>query len=173
MSTTGLRVRVAHAERAGVYPRDDDDALGLALWGRLCAAIPHGMPRPALFTFFPEVAQIVDLPPVLAAGGDVHRAIAAFASQPEAEAIAAAGVMVRRRQGRVVGRAAMVFLEWPDGRWWACAHPLDGEGQFVAQVPDDLQRAVDGAPKPAGLGAWFRRARFEGLSLRWGGELLN
>lgn len=168
-----LRVRLAHAPRDPDFPRGDDDALGLALWDRLGRALLQGPPRPALITLFPEVAQVVDLPPILHAGGDVHRAIAAFASQPEAEALAAAGVMVRRREGRPLGRFAMVFVEWPDGRWWSCARPLDAAGQPVVGVPDDLQRAVDGAPKPGGLGAWFRRARFEGLRLSWSGEAIN
>ncbi len=166
---TRLRVRIAHAPREPDFPAGDD-ALGEAVWGRLVEAVGKGPVRPLLVTIFSEVAQLVDLPPVLAAG-DPHRGIAAFASQPGAEALAAAGVMVRRNAGRVVGRFAMVFIEWPDGRWWSCEHPLDADGALLLEAEDDVQRAVDGAPKPGGLGAWFRRARFEQLALRWeGGE---
>ncbi len=168
---TRVRVRLAHAPRDPDFP-DGDDALGTAVWGRLVQAVGKGPVRPMLVAVFAEVAQLVDLPPVLAAG-DPHRGIAAFASQPGAVALAAAGVMVRRNGGRVVGRFAMVFIEWPDGRWWSCDHPLDAEGALLSGVEADVQRAVDGAPKPGGLGGWFRRARFEQLALKWEGGEVN
>lgn len=167
-----IKLRLAHAARDPDFPADDD-ALGASLWRMLVSKLPRGVPRPALFTLFPEAAQIVDMPPILAAGVDVHQATASFASQPGVEALATVGVMTRRRGAQVLGRFAIAFVEWPDGRWWCSAHPLDSAGQLMEGVETDLTRAVDGAPKPAGLGAWFRRARFEGLTLKLDGGEVN
>jgi hypothetical protein len=35
----------------------------------------------------------------------------------------------------------------------------------VADADDEICRAVDGAPKPAGLGNWFSRMRYEGITI--------
>ncbi len=167
-----FKVRLTHVPRDPTFPRADD-ALGVHLWSMLVAKLEGGPPRPALFTFFAEAVQIVDVAPLVAPGIDVHHAFSAFASQPDAEAMAALGVMVRRQHNKVVGQFAVAFIEWPDGRWWSCSRPLNPAGQPLEGAEDDIQRAVDGAPKPGGLGAWFRRARFEGITLKLEGELVN
>jgi hypothetical protein len=163
--TTRLSLRIDHLERSDDFPQDDD-ALGTALWRRLRAQLPRGVPRPLLLVLFERSVQVVDLPPILRSGQDVHRACSAFASQPGAEALAAVGVMTRRRREEVLGQFAVAFVEWPDGRWWCCTRPLDPLGRPVERSEDDVQRAIDGAAKPGGLGAWFRRARYEQLTLR-------
>lgn len=167
-----IHIRLAHAARDPDFPAADE-ALGASLWSMLVTKLPRGVPRPALVTLFGDTAQIVDLPPILAAGVDVHQATAAFASQEGAEALATVGVMSRLRAGRTIGRFAVVFIEWPDGRWWCSSHALDASGQLLSELETDVTRAVDGAPKPAGLGAWFRRARYEGLRLTLDGGEVN
>jgi hypothetical protein len=164
--------------RIQTLPRDEqfppgDDALGGALWSRLRGQLPRAVPRPLLLTLFESTVQVVDLPPILASGQDIHRACSAFASQPGAEALAAVGVMTRRRGEVVVGQFAVAFVEWPDGRWWSCTRPLDPLARPLDGSEDDVQRAVEGASKPGGLGAWFRRARYEQLTLRIDSPAVN
>jgi hypothetical protein len=108
--------------------------------------------------------------PILAASPDQHRAIAAFASQAGARALAIAGVLGRRNRGALVGRDAVVFVEWPDGRWWWCRRALGVPGAPAVDAIDTVERAVEGAAKPGGLGGWFGRARFEQLRVRLEGE---
>ncbi len=167
-----LSLSIQHLPRDDAFP-GDDDALGGALWSRLRGQLPRGVPRPVLLTVFAESVQVVDLPPILASGHDVHRACAAFASQEGAEALAAVGVMTRRRGAAALGQFAVAFVEWADGRWWCCTRPLDPLGRPLEGSEDDVQRAVDGASKPGGLGAWFRRARFEQLHIRIDSPAVN
>lgn len=167
-----LHLRIQHLERDAAFPHDGD-ALGEALWARLRSELPRGVPRPALLTLFSESVQVIDLLPILRSGQDVHRACAAFASQEGAQALAAVGVMNRRRAGTVLGHFGVAFVEWPDGRWWCCTRPLDPLGRPLEGSEDDVQRAVDGAAKPGGLGAWFRRARYEQLNVRIDGPPVN
>lgn len=169
---TRLQLRIQHLGRDQQFPHEDD-ALGGALWSRLCSHLPRGVPRPVLLTFFAESVQVTDLPPILKSGMDVHRACAAFASQEGAQALAVVGVMNRRRQEVALGQFAVAFIEWNDGRWWACTRPLDPLARPLEGSEDDVQRAVDGASKPGGLGAWFRRARYERLTLRIDSPTVN
>ena len=167
-----VQVRLANVPRHPTYP-EGDDALGEHLWSMIVDKLTQGVPRPALFTFFAESVQIVDALPLVGSAGDAHRAISAFASQPGAEAVASLGVMVRRQGNNVIGQFVVAFVEWSDGRWWSCVRPLDARGAPLRGTEDDVQRAWEGASKPGGLGAWFRRARYEGITLKLEGELVN
>lgn len=72
------------------------------------------------------------------------------------------GIIGRVQQGRGQGRPkvplAIVFLEWPDGRWWHWRQLLDVDGK---PIPDaaEVTRAVDGLPRPRGLGGYWTYAR--------------
>jgi hypothetical protein len=61
-------------------------------------------------------------------------------------------------------RALVVYLEWPDNRWWTAWQALDADGAPVGDEPQ-VRRAVEGYPRPGGMGGWFARARREGLRL--------
>ena len=159
-----LRLRISHAPRLPTFPLDDE-ALGAELWRELTVRRQRGEPRPTLFVFSADEAQIVDLAPILARGGDVHRGISSFAAIEGASALAATGTMTRAVKGRITGRFAVAFIEWADGRWWCCTRALESGGMQVADAEDEISRAIDGAPRPAGLGSWFGRMRFEGLTI--------
>jgi hypothetical protein len=47
---------------------------------------------------------------------------------------------------------------------------LESRGSPVGDARDEVEQAVEGAAKPQGLGSWFSRARFEGLTLRMASE---
>ncbi len=60
-----FKVRLTHVPRDPRFPREDD-ALGEHLWSMLVEKLEGGPPRPALFTFFAEAVQIVDVAPLVA-----------------------------------------------------------------------------------------------------------
>ncbi len=163
-----VKIKISHLPRQPRYS-GDDDALGQELWSELDRQLHRGVPRPAVLTLFPEVVQVVDVSPLLNVVPDHHRAVSSFASQDGAEALALAGVLVRRRAGTLLGRDAVVFIEWPDGRWWWCRRPLGVPGTPVVDADDTVERAIDGAAKPMGLGGWFGRARFEQMRIKLDG----
>jgi hypothetical protein len=177
-----LQLRIATTSRVA-YPRDDD-ALGQALVERVSARLVRGPIAPTLLVFREDEVLAVDVREALSVlrhPALVHRFIATFAGMPGVEAVAAVGQM--RRGSRAapgepeqVQRLGGAFLEWSDGRWWGGWRPLDDHGRPMPTDSDDVQRAVDGLPRPSGLGGWFARARFEGLAAvlkRADDELVN
>lgn len=157
-----VRVRIGVAPRLPAFPREDE-ALGRALIEKLSLQLGRGPVPPVALLLREDAVQIVHIAPLLRRGGDTHRLVAALAGQPGVEAMAVAGMMNRGRRGGPTSRLAGVFIEWADGRWWGSWRPVDAQGRPIPTDMDDVQRAVDGLPRPAGLGAWFSRARFEGL----------
>jgi hypothetical protein len=160
--------------RVGIGPRDkarfplEDDALGRALYGRLERAIgAKGLPRPAVLAL--QESQIIqyDILPLLKSGADVHRFVSAVAGQMGIEAVASVGLVRIGPPHQRVPRqrlAAMCFVEWPDSRWWAALRLLEGR-EFREDWPVVFRCAVDGDPRPGGVGAWFSRARLQNLCL--------
>ena len=174
-----IRLTIQTRARTLFYPAEDD-ALGHRLMGLLLERLrpprtenaARRPPRPALFLFSADVVRIIDLLPLLQVGGDVHRAISSFAALDGVEAIALVGILDRRRASdlpasdrRAVERVAACFIEWADGRWWLGNSALDGQLQSVTEAVA-VDRAVDRAPRPGGLGNWFSRARFQQLRIR-------
>ena len=170
-----LRLTVRTQARTQFYPTADD-ALGERLLSLLIERLrplggaPRRPPRPALFLFSSDVVRIVDLLPLLRAGGDIHRAIAAFAGLDGVEALGLVGVLDRRSRRRAlassgpVERVAACFIEWSDGRWWLGSSGLDAQ---LSPGEIRVDRAVDRAARPGGLGNWFSRARFQRLAVRF------
>jgi hypothetical protein len=157
-----VRVRIGSGPRLPAFPLDDEP-LGQALVERLGAQLARGPVPPVAILLGPEDVRVVSLGPILQRGGDIHRMLAALTSQPGVEAMAVVAMMFRGRRGGPRERFAGVFVEWTDGRWWGCWRPVDEHGRPIPTDSEDIQRAVDGLARPAGLGAWFSRARFEGL----------
>lgn len=164
-----IRVRVALEPRLPAWPRDDE-ALGRALTDRLAARMLRGPIRPAAVILRADTVHILDLVPLLQSGRDARRLIAGLAGGAGVEALALVGPMTRRFKGQVVERLAGVFVEWSDGRWWASFRPVDEHGRPIATDTDDVQRALDGAPRPGGLGGWFSLARFHDLHAELSGR---
>jgi hypothetical protein len=165
-----LPIRLRRAPRdPDRFPADDPDTLGRALWERLIEALGKGRARPALVVFQPDQVEQFDLSMLLKVGGAAApRLVAALAARIDGErqtAVECAGVVGTlrlRRPGREPAAAGVVFLEWPDGAWWTAHAPLAAEGGV--QWPEPAVRsAVDGWPRPGGLGGWFARARRERL----------
>jgi hypothetical protein len=165
-----IRVRVGARERRfDEFPRDDD-ALGERLAEMVRGTLVRGVPPPAIVVLRPERVELLDLRVILDAGLSVHRFIAAAAGQEGVEAIALLAVVDLHEAGRAIGHTGLVFLEWPDNRWWQGYHLLGHTFKPLDDMPLVQRRAVDGLARPAGLGGWFSRARFERLSLHVSSE---
>jgi len=162
----GLRIRVGSRRRDPEEYPEQDDALGEALFGKLLEALQRGVPPPALLLLRQEVVELVDLRPLLEGGHAVDRFIAAAAGQDGVQAAALLAVLSMRERGRPVGRAAVAFVEWSDNRWWQAYQLLNQGFKALDDMPPVQRRAVDGFPRPAGLGGWFSTARFLQLKLR-------
>lgn len=163
--STPLRLQVRSGPRAPRFPRDDE-GLGMAMWSMLSRAVAQGAAPPAVFLFTAERVFVTGLGPVIADAGQTHRLVAALAGMDGMEAVAMVGLLFRRRRGMPAWRYAVVFLEWPDGRWWLAQRRVDEAGRFAGDADVEVLRAIDDVPRPGGVGGWFTRARFEGLRAR-------
>lgn len=161
-----VRLKIRHAPRDPVRFPADDDALGDLSFTRVKDALNRGLPRPALMVVGPTLVDWIDIAPVLHLGPPhAPLMVAALAGQPENLCAGLLGVMTLRRGDKAVGRAAVVFLEWPDNRWWTAWQPLDRQGVLIGEAPS-VRRAVDGWPRPGGVGGWFAAVRRLGLKPR-------
>lgn len=145
----------------------DDEALGASVMERLIStAQERGLPRPALVAIHERRVEQFDLASVRRVA-DRHRTrlIASILGRPELECGMLAGTMTIERRGRAPARGLVVYIEWPDNRWWTAWHPVDESGTPIEGEPA-IRRAVDGWPMPRGVGGWFARVRREGLRLR-------
>jgi hypothetical protein len=143
-----------------------DSELGAAFWKKLVDSLGRGRPKPAFLLVLPDAIESVPAAQVTAHGPLASlRISAALAGEPGAEALGLAGaVSVKTRRDGEPAPALLVFFERPDNRWWLAWSPLDEGGQ-VRWASPEVRAAVDGWPRPRGLGGWFSLSRREGLRL--------
>ena len=162
--------------RLSIGPRDPerfpagDDPLGRSLLSLVEGVIrdKQKMPRPAVLALRAEQVEQYDLKALLETKSDLHRFTSAVAGQPGVEAVALLGVVgVRYNRAAKGVPSVLVFLEWPDCRWWSAVRPLE-ERALRDDWPAMIRSAEEGYPRPNGMGAWFSRARREQLQLRVG-----
>ena len=167
MVAESVRLRGASSPRdLLVYPADDE-ALGFALFAQVSVALKRGTPAPAAFIFFPDRIDRFSLNSL---AGLPHRSrdrlISAMAGQEQVECMAMLGAFRFRGRGPLNGQwVASAFVEWPDNRWWTAWQPIGPTRELVGLDPQ-VRTAVDGSPRPNGVGGWFARARRHGLKLR-------
>jgi hypothetical protein len=158
----GFRMRVHVAERDLERFPKDDDALGESLFGLLSDALKGGrIPRPAMLVLRDHQVDQFDLLPILQTGGwSAQRLLAGLVGRDAVEGAALVGALMLRQGNRAQRpvQAAVCFVEWPDNRWWTAWQPLDAQNRLVGAEPV-IRRAVDGWPKPGGVGGWFAAAR--------------
>ncbi len=147
------------------FPREDG-ALGEAIFRLLRSALDKGLPRPAMFVFFADQVDRFELAPVMHQSRAARdRMLGAIAGQREVECVALLGILqIKRPREGIHVRGAVVFVEWPDNRWWTAWLPLDGAGK-PARDEAEVRSAVEGFPRPGGVGGWFSLARRTGLRL--------
>ncbi|MCB9778146.1 MAG: hypothetical protein H6742_06255 [Alphaproteobacteria bacterium] len=165
MSQT-VRLRVNSAARDPERFPLEDEALGAAIFARLCALLEKGLPRPAYLVFREDRVEQVDalavlrLPPPHS-----QRMLSAIAGQEGVLCVALAAPLTLRTGPSTGARCAVVFVEWPDNRWWTAWQPLSDDRELLGDEPA-IRMATEGWPKPGGVGGWFAMARREALTLR-------
>ena len=166
MAQTGIKLRSYQSPRdLSRFPREDAE-LGASVFRLIEQALDKGLPRPALFVFFEGQVDRFDLGPLMRRPRVVRdRMIAAIAGQREVECVALLGVLqVKRPNTNQVARGAVTFIEWPDNRWWTTWLPLGPDG--APHRPSlEVRSAVEGFPRPGGVGGWFSLARRTGIRL--------
>ena len=162
-----------HRLKGIVGPRDlekfpkDDDALGMNLFRTVEKALSRGRPAPAAFVLFDGQIDRFSL----RSFGDIsfrsqQQVLGAMAGQDSVECIALLGAFRFRGRGPLNGAwVASVFIEWPDNRWWTAWQPLGPNKTLIGESPQ-VRSALDGSPRPGGVGGWFALGRRKGLKLR-------
>jgi hypothetical protein len=157
--------------RVRTGPRDlerfpfDDDALGESLFERLSEALEERSPSPVMLVFREGSFDQFELNGLDGANrADRERMMAAMAGQEGTLSVAFLALLDIQISRVQRHKAAVVYLEWPDSRWWT-AWQLVGEARGLIGEAPFTRRAVDGWPKPGGVGGWFSRARRENLRL--------
>ena len=170
-----VRTRVAYGPRDPERLPFEDEALGAALYELVEKVVREQgkLPRPCILGLREELVERYDLPGVVQSGGDVHAFTSAVAGQSGVDAVAIAGVLgVRLGGARERVPALVTFVEWPDGRWWSALRVVR-DRRLAEDLPVLVRRADEGYPRPGGMGGWWSRSRFQGLSLslsRSGGQ---
>ncbi len=161
----GIRLKIgARPRQAAEFPFEDD-ALGVRLSEMVRTSLRRGVPPPTALVLREEQVEMIDLRPIVSAELSAHRFLAAAAGQPEVSAVALLAVLDVEERGRPLGKAGVVFVEWPDNRWWHGYTLLGARFRPLDDMPLVTRRAVDGLPRPSGFGGWFSRARYQRLSL--------
>ena len=147
----------------------DDDRLGELLVGAVRGALSRGGAPTMGVVARRDAVHLVPLLPLARAGVPLPVVLGGLARWDEGaglpEAVGLVGrVRVRRRRGPW-SPLALVFLEWPDGRWWEWRALEGADGELVADT-EGIARAVDGLPRPGGLGGGGTLARRRRPQLR-------
>jgi len=141
----------------------DEDVLGERLVKLVKNNLATGAPTTGLVVRRETISR-VPLKPFAEQKIGVKGVIAALARWDDGESMPdAVGVIGRvrwRRRNVQSGwsELAVVFIEWPDGRWWQWRGLLDADGLLLPES-DGIARAVDGLARPSGLGGWWTHAR--------------
>lgn len=164
--STSVRLRIRFGQRDLERFPDQDHDLGQALFGMLEAALERGLPRPAFLVIRDDQIDEVDALPLMRLDRvESHRMMAAIAGQEGVECVALVAPLTLRTGTRTGARAAVVFVEWPDNRWWTAWQPINDERMLLGDEPA-VRVAAEGWPKPGGVGGWFSTARRLSLRLR-------
>lgn len=167
-----LRLQIRTVPREGT-PDDDDDTVGMRLVGWVRDAVAAGAAPPVAVVLRPERSEIVALAPARQANIALPRFIASLtrstvedAGQPVA--IAVIGVVQAHRRRGEPGSAvpmAVVFVEWPDNRWWYWRGLLDNDGRAIRADSEAVARSTDGDPIPDVFGRWWALGRRANLGI--------
>ena len=157
----------------------DDDAIGGALVRVVQHALARGGAPSAAVGVGGARADLVPLRPFSEAQASLPAFLASLsATLPDGtrpvDAVGLAGTFdLRHGDSSPPTTIAMVFLEWSDCRWWRWRALLDQNlGTTLVRAGSEvIDRAVDGAPRPDGLGGWWSLARRTSVQFRFIPEL--
>jgi hypothetical protein len=158
------QVKVGIGKRDSELFPDGDEELCVAIFRRLEEHLAKGLPRPTALALGEDQVFQYDLLTLIKSGVDLPRFLASIAGQAGVVAVATMGI-IRLGPPKSKRLAAMTYLEWPDSRWWSAIRPLEGNS-LNEEWPAIYRSAVEGYPRPSGVGGWYSRSRREGLRLR-------
>lgn len=150
----------------------DDDQTGRELVELVRNALQRGRAPGAAVVFRENRMDIIPFGPLVRAKVHIGTFIAALtrAEVDDAAPPQCVGIVGRfnwKHKGKGTGvPVAMVFLEWPDGRWWHWRAALSTEGAEILEDTVIVHRAVDGYPKPNTLGGWWSLGRRRRLNIQ-------
>jgi hypothetical protein len=161
-----LQIRVQSVAREGL----DDEALGEQLVRLVRGAQGRGSAAAAAVVVGAERIDIVPLAPIVQARMRPAWFVAGLSRSPFGEvapdAVGLIGTFRYRRGPDDPGAPiALSFLEWTDCRWWEWRALIDGTA--LRDDTETVRRAVDGVPRPDGLGGWWSLGRRRGVAFRW------
>lgn len=147
------------------YPRDDS-ALGSALFSMVTDALGRGRPAPVVFLLSANTVDRFAYKSILQfQGRSRRRLLGSIAGADGAECMAILGAFRFRGRGPLDGQwVVSTYIEWPDNRWWTAWQPIGPSGQLIGTEPQ-IRQALDGSPRPGGVGGWFAYARRNNLRL--------
>lgn len=177
-----MRVDVQIATLA--RPGTEDEEVGEHLVKAVREALWRGGAPPSAVAVGREGVAAVPLVPFVQAGLAWPLVVVGLcretpANVGAADAVGIIGVFQRRPPGDPTGvPVATVFLEWPDGRWWhwlgllapiTVADEIRADRAGLALRPETqvIRRAIDGAPRPDGLGGWWTASRVRPIAMNW------
>lgn len=129
--------------------------------------LEKGLPRPALLALKSDQVIQYDLAGLVDPGQSLMGPmLAAVAGQEGVECVALVGTLrMRRKKGQPGLPSIAVYIEWPDNRWVMRWLALGPERKVLGDGPI-YRSAVEGWPRPSGLGGWFAQSRRTGLRLK-------
>lgn len=141
------------------------------LVGWVTRAVASGRAAPAAVVRRPGRVDLLALGPVQKAKVHMPGFLACLTRSelPEAgspDALAIVGVVrTGRRGGDPAVPMAVVFVEWPDNRWWFWRALLTSDGQ-IREDTIERRSAVEGDPLPNHFGRWWSHGRRNRLTMR-------
>jgi hypothetical protein len=168
MNTLPIQMQTLHR---GKWPDDDDD-IGRELTALVRNAVTKGRAPGSVVVFRAGRLDIIPMGPLIQNRVHMGAFIGGMTRSrlEEAGSVDIVGVMGRfrwRPNGKDEGVAvAMVFLEWPDGRWWHWRAVIDPAAGGLREHSELLHRAEEGLPKPRSLGGWWSLGRRRSLSVQ-------
>lgn len=160
-----LRVRVGPRSKER-FP-EEDEALGVQLSALLAGTLARGLPRPAMLILREQQVDWFDIVPLMKVASQHRvRMLSAIAGQAGVQTAVMLGTFTLRQRGAPKPQRALVcYLEWPDNRWWTSWRMLGPNNAPITEAAR-VRRAIDGSPRPGGVGGWFATARRLNLRLR-------
>lgn len=163
-----LRLRIRMIARRPT----DDEGEGEHLVSLVTDALSKGDAGAVAVVIRAERTELVELRGVIEAGVPLPMFLGGLTrSEPEGQGLPLAiGLAGRFRMSGPNGGGSpvgLVFLEWPDCRWWQWRVVLDASGKVVPDT-ETRRRAVDGDSLAGGLGRWWSVGRRTGNVVRFG-----
>ena len=164
---SNMRLRVSYLAR--LETSRDEEAEGRHLVTVMKSALGRGGAPPVALMLRGDGVHLLPLGPIAKQGLPVQRFVAGLTrstmdDQPLVEAVGIMGVVgVRQRHGGPRVPMAVVFLEWPDNRWWCYRALMEADTPTIRDESETVSSAVEGDSLPAGFGRWWSLARRAGL----------